>query len=607
MRVPFSPVLPVLFLTLGVAWLEAQDASKNLISNGGFERSIRLQNPWEGLTSAGILQGSTEEAPVLTQSGSISPSKMPISVSAGDLNGDGLPDIAAMDGNGYLRVYFNIGTKTEAKFGKPEFASLLLNPKPLMEPVKQAIKEELDKRSVQRIHLADISKSGKLDLLIGTYGGQLFFVPNTGSTMKPDFRTPSRLESSQIPTGKNAWGNVFSPFALDWNGDGRMDILVGEGSYSANSIHLLAGKKAGVPAFDDADRSVLAYGMGLEQLVPCVVDYNGDGKKDLLVVERGGKVAVYLNPGKPLAPGETLPFDSFITVDGAAPAGVTDKTKDPLEQIKATNLLNAGGASTISVGDFNGDGLFDLLFGKRSGRVALALNKGSATAPNFAQPVDIKSPILGQDLLTPSSWTTDAGLERGNFNGYVSVVKAGDAGAAQGTEASPEGKAFLKAGYTKASTTLLAPLVYPKPGTRDEKGIIFTPNRFIVSQVLPQPLKVGKTYILTFKVRGAQVSDGVAELTFSGYKKLGEDKLVRGERGAVSKQLNDLKESKFESTTFSAGANWSEVKKEFAIKFENKELNDTQDTKAADLRLSFLLSPGTGEVAFDDFKLVEKL
>ncbi|HAQ67375.1 MAG TPA: hypothetical protein DCR70_06500 [Phycisphaerales bacterium] len=104
--------------------------------------------------------------------------------------------------------------------------------------------------------------------------------------------------------------------------------------------------------------------MGLEQLSPTVVDYNGDGNNDLLVSERSGKVAVYLGKGGPFKPGEPIPFHSFITIDGAPPTLPANTptpepgaSLDPMDAIKATNLLSAGGGCTIATADFNGDGI----------------------------------------------------------------------------------------------------------------------------------------------------------------------------------------------------------------------------------------------------------
>ena len=52
---------------------------------------------------------------------------------------------------------------------------------------------------------------------------------------------------------RKRWGNVFAPCTWDWNADGKEDLLLGEGSYSANNIHLLINQGSGArPAFDES-------------------------------------------------------------------------------------------------------------------------------------------------------------------------------------------------------------------------------------------------------------------------------------------------------------------------------------------------------------------
>jgi hypothetical protein len=277
-------------------------AQTNLIKNAGFERSTRTANVWAGISGSGIINAPTEEARVLGANGEIGEQTMPVSVSAGDLNNDGLNDIAIMDGQGFLRVHFNTGTKQEPKFGPAEFSSLTLNPKPLRltseeiqldkeekpKPTpratpkqetaaginleglsyEQGIQRIYDARRVQRVNLANLSRTGKLDLLVGNYNGDVLLIPNSGAPNRPDFRTPATYESAILQKGPERWGNVFAPYAVDWDKDNKMDLLIGEGSYSANSIHIFPGKGIGRPSLEPDDRSVLAYGMGMEQLSP---------------------------------------------------------------------------------------------------------------------------------------------------------------------------------------------------------------------------------------------------------------------------------------------------------------------------------------------------
>jgi hypothetical protein len=137
--------------------------------------------------------------------------------------------------------------------------------------------------------------------------------------------------------------------------------------------------------------------------------------------------------------------------------------------------------------------------------------------------------------------------------------------------------------------------------------VIKVPNIFTFSQQLTNPLKVGKTYILSFKVKGAQLNNGRANLLYSGYKKLGTGEIIsKGERGDVKRDLRQLREQKAESATYSGGSNWVDVKKEFTVKFDEKELADISETQPAFLRFVFQLTPGSGIAQFDDIKLTEK-
>ena len=646
MRPLFSSATLIAFFSVSAVF-----AQTNLIQNPSFERSTRTANVWAGISGSGIINAPTEEANVLGADGKIGQQTMPVSVSAGDLNNDGLNDIAIMDGQGFLRVHFNTGTKQESKFGPAEFSSLLLNPKPLkLDAIETEDPKEKDKdkakptptpratprpaalrpgvpqppvltpdqiyqlRRVQRINLADLSRTGKLDLLVGNYGGDVLLIPNSGGGNRPDFRTPATYESAVLQKGFERWGNVFAPYAVDWDKDNKVDLLIGEGSYSANSIHIFPGKGIGRPSLEPDDRSVLAYGMGLEQLSPCVVDYNGDGNNDLLVAERGGRVAVYLGKGGPFKPGEPISFDSFITIDGApqalppnTPAPEPGSSLDPMDAIKATNLLNAGGGCTIDAADYNGDGLFDMVFGKRSGRVAIAINQGTATQPKFKAPVDIKVEDEEKPMLMPSGWDVDFGYGRGNYGGYITAVKNDPDNSSGSSSTKPtEGTSFLEAGYLKLDYKGLPPPTLAKPNEDDSK-VIKVPNIFTFSQQLTNPLKVGKTYVLSFKVKGTQINNGRANLVYSGLKKIGTGEVIsKDERGAVKRDLKEIRENMVETATYTGGSNWVDVKKEFTVKFDDKELADIPETQGAFLRFVFQLTPGSGIAQFDDIKLVEK-
>ena len=140
--------------------------------------------------------------------------------------------------------------------------------------------------------MADWRHTGLLDFLIGDYFGDVFFIPNSGTIKQPiyhptggvepqipghdvdfppgeDGRSATSVEKSRIPTNDQGryWANLLSPVAYNWTGRGKLDLLCGEGSYSANAIHLLANVGSSAPKFSSSQHTIVAYGDGREQLI----------------------------------------------------------------------------------------------------------------------------------------------------------------------------------------------------------------------------------------------------------------------------------------------------------------------------------------------------
>jgi len=564
-------------------------AAGNLVANGDFAKFVPRDNLWDGVDSNGFVAGWPRGTYAVTESGKIGGQEMPMSVSFVDINGDKLPDLITADPAGFLRAHINSGTPTEPKFTYGEII-------PLFPP--QIAKDNVYDRglwtaphSIPKIAFYDFNKRGMLDMIIGNYAGDILLIPNTGSTQAPAYAQPTNYNRVRVPTSnKRPWGNLFAPCPVDWNKDGKTDLLIGEGSYSANAVYVLLNQSSSnEPKFTEEQRYYLCYGDGREQLVPTVADYNGDGLPDVLVGDRLGRVGVFLNPGS-WKPGTELPLATDIQF------GSTDKLGGPIAPFAA---------------DYNGDGLFDLIIGKANGHVAVAINRGTKSEPKFDAPVDIKGlDTLTEKINEPTGWTFDSGTGRGNIYGYISVVP---------DEASPHGGKVLKCGYYPSPNKVFKLVSISvdgrdatdffrywrdqwEPVTAPQAGYSRNTDAFLIRQQLG-PLKVGASYHISFKVKGVGIEDGVCTVAYIGAAENVPKKVVRGERGAVKADKNEAHEEVLVTENFTGSGAWKTVEKTFTVGFKEKDVKKLDETTLAILEFKCILKQFGNDCEICDVQL----
>lgn len=601
--------------------------ASNPVRNGSFDETYDEPNLWYGVSPDGILGVPVAFMPVLTPGGTIGNQALSPGVAVADLNGDGLPDIVTTDGFGYVRVYFNQGSAQEPKFGTAELSLPWLaaadGDPPWMPPELSQTQENeygqwlnrwSQRRRAPRASVADATGNGLPDLVVGNYFGDVLLFPNQGSAGAPSFRQPQPFASALVPTMKDPnhrWGNVFAPMLFDWTGNGLPDLLIGEGSYSANNIHLFVNQGGpGRPTFTEDQRQALALGAGRQQLTPAVADINGNGRPDILVADRSGRVAVHLNDGSwsfdPRDPKE-LPFAGFIGRDG----GFTED--------QGAALVVGEGITSIAAADLNGDELVDLVFGRSNGQFAWARNQGTREEPRFSEVTELRGEAQDPRIFRlPSGWDTEFGWRRGNFLAYASCVSSAE----DGTADPRSGSRVLKFGYLPSLNRIVPRPTATFPAARGfslvgrdlgEDHILRSSseararggpaNLFILRQT-GLKLEIGKTYTLSFDVKGSQVSSGGAVLVWRGFKQLGEDRITRGARGAVQRQRNAISDTKVENFNFNVGANWTTVSRDFRISFDReRELNREKETSEVALEISAQLAPPNGVLYIDNVRL----
>ena len=182
------------------------------------------------------------------------------------------------------------------------------------------------------------------------------------------------------------------PSYVDWNNDGKTDLVVGEGSGTAGDgrvrVYLNVGTSSS-PQFSDfsyaqsgtGDLTVAAS--GCQGAFPRVVYWDADSKKDLLIGLADGTVMVFLNTGTDSDP----TFDSGTTLQVGASGS------------KAS--IDVESRATPTVVDWDNDGAKDLAVGALDGKIHLFINEGTDTAPDFT--AETFALANGSELIVPSA------------------------------------------------------------------------------------------------------------------------------------------------------------------------------------------------------------
>ena len=288
--------------------------------------------------------------------------------------------------------------------------------------------------------LVDFDNDGYTDLLVGDASGALTLFPGRRGDAE-DGPVFGRGISLNVKLTPNA-----VPFVADWNNDGRKDLLVG-GADGTVCLYLNVGTEA-TPSFDDGAYLQVAgtpLSVGADA-APAVVDFDGDGAKDLVVGNAAGAVYLYRNTGSDAAPrfdagqklltvpGAAVPFfadwngdgqrDLLIAADGRLLQAVrqTDGTyktqvlltlegqvadfgdKGDRKELKESRGRSAvqtaaqQGALHLFVADVDGRGGKDLVLGNGAGQVLLAFSRSHAYCAAFYQALQDKVAQVATEL-----------------------------------------------------------------------------------------------------------------------------------------------------------------------------------------------------------------
>jgi hypothetical protein len=365
---------------------QAQGQQNLLDQANDFDQGLLTDDPWAGVSQGEltVFQGSQM---TVDDNGAIANASPGPSIGIGDLNDDGLPDLVVADARGFFWYFPNSGTPTQPKFTHGEIIPIWIgNPSSSQYDISLGIDN-----TAPRICLVSLNKNGVLDIVAGNFEGKLYYFRNSGSKQQPKFTMPDDLGAVLVPTRSKGqlWCNYLAPCLYDWWGRGIYDLIMGEGTYSANSIYLLTNQGTNLePIFNETSTLKIIPGMGREHLVPQVVDWNNDGNPDIITGEREGYIDVFLN----------------TTTDPKHPQF------DKGQTVKFGGTDVVGPFTTVAVGDLTGNKLPNLAISDSDGSIFYAENKGKPGKPQFELLKAIHGSNPLPQILPASGWTIDRAL-----------------------------------------------------------------------------------------------------------------------------------------------------------------------------------------------------
>ncbi len=247
------------------------------------------------------------------------------------------------------------------------------------EPVKvEAGGKPVDVFGMPSPNFADFDGDGDLDLMCGEFLDGFTYFENVGTREVPEYAAGRRLKRGGKELAMHV--QMIVPVAVDWNGDGDVDLVVGdEDGRVALVEHTGEFDEDGTPQFLEPryfqqEARDLKFGA---LATPVGVDWDGDGDEDLLVGNTAGNIGFFenLDGGNPPkwaavklleAGGETIRIQ----------AGKNGSIQGPCEA--------KWGYTTLSVADWDGDGLPDLVVNSIWGKVVWYRNVGTRREPKLA-------------------------------------------------------------------------------------------------------------------------------------------------------------------------------------------------------------------------------
>ncbi|MBI4753088.1 VCBS repeat-containing protein, partial [Candidatus Desantisbacteria bacterium] len=158
---------------------------------------------------------------------------------------------------------------------------------PTFNPPEKLRSNILDCGTSIALSIGDLDRDGKRDMVVGDENGFVWFYRNTGQNNSPIFTTGVKLTSLTLDLQV---GRYATPQLVNWDTDNLLDLVIGD-----ESGNVWLYKNKGNLQFDSG--TLLTDNQGEIDVggysTPYMADYNGDGKLDLIIGNGEGYIWYY--------------------------------------------------------------------------------------------------------------------------------------------------------------------------------------------------------------------------------------------------------------------------------------------------------------------------
>lgn len=206
--------------------------------------------------------------------------------------------------------------------------------------------------------ISDWNEDGVNDIIAGTNFGELNVYINSGSNLYPEFEDRQAVDDGKVDSG-----TVSMPCIVDWDNDGLKDVLMGNRN---GTVFVYTNKGSNSSPVFTSGRELMHGDVDCGSYsAPTVADWDGDGRKDLILGDYNGRLNAFLNVGTDDDP----VFD-----------------EDPVEVWGGLFSFSTFNYTTPFAVKNHNNGLFDILTGCGDGRVYRLINAGRRGEPHFQTP-----------------------------------------------------------------------------------------------------------------------------------------------------------------------------------------------------------------------------